>query len=232
MKKLLSLAILMSLTVGNAVPVLAAQKTVLKAGAEQSVDKNKKKKVDKVKPTKNKYEYVNLGWWAQFNDEYLNDYIVKAVENNKDLKMATLTIDEYYQNIAMQRASELPSIQAGFFPGYGKFIGPSSGGFALPLVANYELDLFGKNHNKTTAVRKLYEASILDEQSAYISIVSAVGSVYVNIVKMDAMIDLQEDIVKLRKEIFEIMSVSNVEGIVSTSDLVKANKAYISGLLI
>ena len=38
MKKLLSLAILMSLTVGNAVPVLAAQKTILKAGAEQSVD--------------------------------------------------------------------------------------------------------------------------------------------------------------------------------------------------
>ena len=90
--------------------------------------------------------------------------------------------------------------------------------------------MFGKNHNKTTAVRKLYEASILDEQSAYISIVSAVGSVYVNIVKMDAMIDLQEDIVKLRKEIFEIMSVSNAEGIISTSDLVKANNAYISGV--
>ena len=163
MKKLLSLAILLSLSVGNAVPVLAAQKTVLKAGAELSIDKNKKKESAKVKPTKNKYEYVNLAWWAQFNDEYLNDYIVKAVENNKDLKMATLTIDEYYQNVVMQRAGELPTLQAGFFPGDGKFIGSSSGGFALPIVANYELDLFGKNHNKTTAIRKLYEASILDE---------------------------------------------------------------------
>lgn len=44
------------------------------------------------------------------------------------------------------------------------------------------------------------------------------------------MVDLQEDIVKLRKEIFEIMSVSNAEGLVSTSDLVKANKSYISGV--
>ena len=230
MKKILSLAILLSLTVGNAAPIFATEKTVLKAGTEQSVDKNKKKKSEKVNPCKNKYEYINLAWWAQFNDEYLNDYIVRAVENNKDLKMATLTIDEYYQNVVMQRASELPTLQAGFLSGYGKIIGSSAGGFGLPILANYELDLFGKNHNKTTAVRKLYEASILDEQSAYISIASSVGSVYVNIVKLDAMIDLQEDIVNLRKEIFEIMSVSNSEGIVSTSDLVKANKAYVAGV--
>ena len=100
----------------------------------------------------------------------------------------------------------------------------------MPIIANYELDIWGKNHNKTNSVRKLYEASILDEQAAYIAIASAVGSTYINIVKLDAMIDLQEDIVKLRKEIFEIMSVSNAEGLVSTSDLVKANKSYISGV--
>ena len=112
MKKFLTLAILLSLGTGNIVPVIAAEKTVLSAGAEQTVDKNKKKekKAEKIKPVKNKYEYINLAWWAQFNDEYLNNYIVKAIENNKDLKMATLTIDEYYQNVVMQRAGELPTI--------------------------------------------------------------------------------------------------------------------------
>ena len=38
MKKLLALAILVSLGMGNAVSVLAAEKTVLSAGAEQTVD--------------------------------------------------------------------------------------------------------------------------------------------------------------------------------------------------
>ena len=235
MKKVLSLAILLSLATSTLMPVMAIEDTVLQAGAEQQKVQNdnkdnKKKKSEKIRPQKDKFQYINLGWWQQFNDEDLNNYIIMAVENNKDLKMATLTNDEYYQNIVMQRAGEVPTIQAGFLPGYGKFIGSSSGGFLLPIVANYELDLFGKNHNKTTAVRKLYEASILDEQSAYISIASSVGSVYVNIVKLDAMIDLQEDIVNLRKEIFEIMSVSNAEGLVSTSDLVKANKSYIAGV--
>ncbi len=220
MKRFIALALLISLSA----PAYAVEKTpVLKAGAEQS-------KVKKVKPQKNKYEYINLAWWQQFNDEYLNDYIIKAMEANKDLKIATLTIDEYYQNVIAQRAGELPSLQAGFMPGYSKIIGPSQGGFGLPIFASYELDIWGKNHNKTTSIRKLYEASILEEQAAYLSIASAVGATYLNIVKLDALVDFQEKIVDLRKEIFEIMSVSNAEGLISTSDLVKANQSYISGV--
>lgn len=233
MKKLLSLAIIISFMSSNI--ALAAKKndTVLNGSTEQTVGNLKGRKyylkTEKVKPVKNKYEYINLDWWAQFNDEYLNDYIIKAVENNKDLKMASLTIDEYYQNVVMQRAGELPSIAAGFLPGYAHALGQTGGNFGVPIIASYELDIWGKNHNKTTAVRKLYESSILDEQAAYIAIASAVGTVYVNIIKLDAIIDLQEDIVALRKEIADIMQISNSEGIVSTSDLVKANKSYIVG---
>ncbi len=235
MKKILSVAILLSILASSSVYAVE-DKAVLKAGTEENIQKNiykdiKKHKSEKITPKKNKYEYINLAWWGQFNDEYLNDYIIRAVENNKDLKMATLTIDEYYQNVVMQRASEMPNLSAGFMPAYGKnpMTGASQGSFGIPIIASYEVDLFGKNHNKTTGIRKLYEASILDEQAAYISIASAVGTVYVNIVKLDALIDMQEEIVALRKEISEIMTISNSEGIVSTSDLVKANKAYIAG---
>ena len=233
MKKILSFAVIISLLSINSV-MATAKTTVLQAGAEENIQKNiykriKQDKSEKVLPKKNKYEYINLAWWGNFNDEYLNDYIVRAVENNKDLKMATLAMQEYYQNVIMQRASEFPNLSAGFMPGYGKFLGKTQGNFGVPIIASYEVDIFGKNHNKTTAVRKLYEASVLDEQAAYIAVASAVGCVYISIVKLDALIDLQEDIVKLRKEIADIMAISNAEGIVSTSDLVKANKSYIAG---
>ncbi len=228
MKKLLVLALLISFTGINSI---SAAKT-LNAVTEQNV-KNYKKyylKTEKVKPSDNKYEYVNLAWWSNFNDEYLNEYIIRAVENNKDLKMATLAVQEYYQNVVMQRANEIPTLSAGFMPGYGKIMGKTEGNFGLPIIASYEVDLFGKNHNKTTSIRKLYEGTILDEKAAYIAIASAVGCVYVNIVRLDAMVDLQEDIVQLRKEINEIMYVANAEGIVSTSDLVKSNKSYAAGV--
>lgn len=241
MKRFLSLAIIMSLALSYTVPVLAIEDTVV-GSADKSTgivvndkkkekkSKKEKKKSTKVAPQKNKYEYVNLEWWKGFNDEILSGYIVRAIENNKDLNMATLTIEEYYQNVKAQRANELPSIQAGFMPGYAKIFGETAGTFGLPVIASYELDLFGKNHNKTDSVKKLWEATILDERAAYISIASAVGSTYIDIVKHDALIDLQEDIVDLRKEIFEIMSISNSEGLVSTSDLVKANQSYIAGV--
>ena len=230
MKKILSLAILASLFSINCNLAMAVENTTLSVSAEQNNIKNKKQKTEKIKPQKNKYEYINLAWWQQFGDSYLNDYIVKAIENNKDLKMASLTIDEYYQNVAMQRANQLPMIQTGFLPGYGNISNGTTDMYAMPIIASYEIDIWGKNSNKTNAIRKLYEASILDEQAAYIAIASAVGSTYINIVKLDALVDKQEEIVNLRKEIYEIMSVSNAEGIVSTSDLVKANQAYIEGV--
>lgn len=220
MKRLLSLAIIASIAMSYSMPAFAIEDNA----------KKEKTKIEKIRPTANKYDYINLEFWKNFNDEHLNSYIVKAIENNKDLKMATLTIDEFYQNVVAQRSAQLPSITAGFLPGYSDIGNGAFDSYAFPIFASYELDIYGKNSNKTNSARKLWESSILNERSAYISIASAVGSTYVNIVKLDAMIELQEDIVKLRKEIFEMMEVANSEGLSSTSDLVKANQAYVAGV--
>ena len=47
-------------------------------------------KSEKISPQQNKYEYVNMPWWKGFNDDILNSYILKAVDNNKDLKKRVL----------------------------------------------------------------------------------------------------------------------------------------------
>lgn len=226
MKKILSVLIITSLAMAYTVPSFGIEDI----NVEKTQKTTQSKKTQKIKPLKNKYEYINFEWWKGFNDELLESYIIKAVENNKDLKMATLSVEEYYQKIAITRAGELPTIQAGFMPGYGNFTGKAHEAFGFPLIASYELDLFGKNHNKTTSQRKLYEASVLDERAAYIAIASAVGSAYVSIIRLDSMIDLQTEIVELRKEILEMMDISNKEGIASTSDLMLANEAYILGV--
>lgn len=178
-----------------------------------------------------KYEYINYNWWSNFNDEILTGYIDKAIKNNYDLKIATIAVDEYYQAVKVQFANELPSVSAGFSPAFVKNPGVSSSDwvFATPAFANYELDLFLKNRDKTNASKKEYEASLEDERAAYISIASAVGTTYFNIVKLDKMITLQEQIVQDRKIIYDLMLARNKEGLTSTADTVKANKSYIAG---
>ena len=82
MKRILVLALIISFAGTNAGYAFKSEKTVLKAGTEQNVDKNDPKyngkykfKTEKIKPSQNKYEYINMAWWNGFNDEYLKDVI-------------------------------------------------------------------------------------------------------------------------------------------------------------
>ena len=87
-----------------------------------------------------------------------------------------------------------------------------------------------KNRDKTKSVKKLYEGAKIDERAAYIAIASAVGTTYLNIVNLDKTIEIQQQIVDIRKNIYDLMQMSNKEGLVSTSDVVRANKEYVDGM--
>lgn len=229
MKKIITTALLASMLSMTIMPAVAV------SGKNTTTPKQFKSMISKNKKTQQsddyKFSYVNMNWWGNFNDDLLNGYIEKAVLNNYDLKMATINVEEYYQNVRLQFANELPSAVGGFGPGVFKAPGMTntSSAFGLPIIVQYEADIFLKNHNKTKAVKKLYEGSKLDERAAYISVASAVGSTYFNIINLDKMISLQEQIVNIRQEIYNLMLIRNKEGLTSTADTVKANKALVAG---
>lgn len=227
-KKIISTALLMSILSLNIMPVAAVESS---SGTAPKQFKSMIKKSKKQQSDDYKYAYINLNWWDNFNDNNLSGYINKAVKNNYDLKMATLAVEEYYQNTKIQFANELPTIGAGFAPNYVKMPGSSNWdwNFATPAYVNYEADIFLKNRDKTKSVKKLYEASQFDERAAYISVAGAVGTTYLNIVRLNKIIDLQQQIVSIRQDIYNLMLTSNKEGLVSTSDTVKANKALVAG---
>ena len=255
MKKIITLAILLSF-IGINMPAQALfssgvsetkqmkKEAKAKQKAQEKSDKELYKKVKSQKdlPYKkyrvaNKYDYINMPWWESFNDTYLTGYINKAMEYNFDLKIATLTVEEYFQGVKLQMANELPQAEIGLGAGAARLpkaveryrYDRSVSGIGFPVIASYEADIFLKNHDKTTSAKKAFQASVSQERATYIAIVSAVGTVYYNIVRLDKMISLQEDIVGLRKEIYELMKLSNACGVVSTSDMIKAEKSYIAG---
>ena len=186
-------------------------------------------KVIQTSVTEYKFANVNLDWWKNYNDDILEGYIVKAVDNNHDLKIATLKVEESKQNVKLQLSKELPTASIGASPALIKNTGTTSsdGMFALPVMVSYEADIFLKNHDKTKSVKKLYEVSKLNERAEYISVASQVGAAYFNIVKLDKLISIQEEIIKDRKQIYELMKQRNQQGITSIADLVRADKAYV-----
>ena len=225
-KKLAALFLGCSIIFGNVLPSFSVENVV----------KTDKKYTHKVKKSrynddKYKYEYINLDWWKSFNDDYLTDYIIKALQHNHDLKMASIAVDEYYQYTKIQFASELPTVGAGFSPALVKNIGKTNWewSFVTPALVNYEADIFLKNHDKTKSVKKTYEGAIQDERASYIAVASAVGATYLNIVKLDELIKYQEKIIDLRKNIYDLTWICNQEGTASMSDTVKADKLYVYG---
>lgn len=213
MKKFILLVLTISLLGLNIIPVYALHD----------------KKVIQSQITEYKFKDVNLDWWKNYNDEILEGYIVKAINENQDLKIATLKVEEARQNIKLQFSKEFPSAYFAPGPALMKNSGATStvGSIALPFLVNYEIDVFLKNHCKTKSVKKLYEVSKLHEKAAYISIASTVGATYFNIVKLDKLISIQNEIIADRKQIYELMKKRNEQGITSTADLIRADKAYI-----
>lgn len=226
-KKIVVTALLISFISLNFVPSFALEdKNNTQPRQFKSLVKKDKKFSDDYK-----FAYVNMDWWDNFEDDILKSYIERAIINNYDLKMATLNVDEYYQNMRANLASELPSVSAGFGPSLLKMPGmtKTSMNFGVPMIVQYEADIFLKNRNKTQSAKKLYEGSKMDERAAYISVASAVGASYFNIVTLDKVIVLQEQIVKIRKEIYNLMLARNKEGLTSAADTIKANKSLVQG---
>ena len=210
-KKYITTILIVSLFLTAGTPVFAIQDMKSNKRVESSVEK------------------INIEWWEKYNDVYLEEYILKALNNNHDLKIATLKVEEAKQNVKLQFANELPSASVGVSPVLSKLPHESSttGSFSVPMIVNYEADIFLKNHDKTKAKKKLYEVAKFNEKTAYIAISSQVGATYFNIVKLDKLIELQEEIIKDRKKIYELMQIRNNQGLTSTADLTAAEKAYV-----
>ncbi len=188
---------------------------------------DKKEMVDNINE---KFEFVNVNWWDNFNDPYLKNYVYRAIENNHDAKKIAWKCEEYRQFVKVNFSKELPMLSASTI--YTAFNTPnlignkdiSRSSFILPFFTQYEADLLLKNHDITKSSKKTYEASKFDEKSAYISLVTNVGTVYINILKYDSQICLLEKLVKVNKEILKRESDKFNRGVISVSDLNMSKK--------
>ena len=174
-------------------------------------------------------EKVNFDWWQKQDDKYLEDYILRALKNNNDVKTAQLNLEQAEINVMAARVAQLPTLAIGAAPALAKMPQKTNtmGSIALPIIAQYELDYSLKNWDKTKSAKKLLKGAQFQTAAIDIAIVSYVATTYYNIVKLDKTIALQEEIVKDKAKIYELMKYSNAQGVASTSDLILAEKSYI-----
>ena len=173
--------------------------------------------------------YINLAFWQNFQDEYLNYYILEAIKNNHRAKSTLYKSEQFRQNIRLSFANQLPTLNVAAnylglkVPMLDNFT-VRKNGFILPFEFNYEADLLLKNKDKTKSQKKLYNAQLYDEKTVYIMLASDVATSYINILKFDKTIELQEKIVQKKEEIFKRTQNKFKFGIISKTEFNNAKK--------
>lgn len=180
--------------------------------------------------TDNRIEYINLDWWAKYNDPILTEYISTAFENNQDLKIATLNVKQADQVVKMAFANQLPhaGFQGDVFRDFSsstiKFGGItipdySQSNFFLPATLSYEADIWGENYLKTKSVKKQLEMVKQNERASYIYLTSSLAANYFNLVKLDKLIKNQEELVKIQTEVVKLQDKKYKNGLCTVMDL-------------
>jgi outer membrane protein TolC len=169
----------------------------------------------------NALDVVNYKWWVSFDDANLSKYINISLKNNSSIKIAKLKLEEYNEYVKLSFGLELPAITSSI-SGFELQNSPipsmliKESGTVMPLMIGYELDIFGKNRDKTKANKKMVEAYQYQLQSIYLSLVSNLASVYFNVSQVNKVIELQTELLAIKNNILNNLTikknlVSNIE---------------------
>lgn len=177
-----------------------------------------------------KIEFMNLDWWKQFEDKNLDNYMLYAYKNNRDLKIATASTKQAQQVVKLSFSDQLPQLT--FNPQIGREFTSSNvyfgdvlipdykqSRFLLPLTMTYEADIWGENYMRTKSVKQRLKMIEQDERASYILITTSLASNYFNLIKADKLIENQKKLVDLQQEVVNLYQKKYDGGLCSINEV-------------
>ncbi|PZP36833.1 MAG: multidrug transporter [Roseateles depolymerans] len=177
---------------------------------------------------------AELGWREFFTDSQLQALIAQALQHNRDLKVSVLNVERAQAQYRVQRADQLPSVNAGVGQSAQRLPGGLSGTgepaisrqYTATLgISAYELDLFGRVRNLTDAALQQYLGTEDARRSAQISLIAQVASSWLTLAADQERLALTEATLKTREDSLRLTQRLQGSGISSTLDLRQAEIA-------
>ena len=180
---------------------------------------------------------ADTAWWQQFNDPVLNNLIVAALQENKDLLIATARIEQYAGRYGIARADLFP--QVGAAGEYSRELVTKTGdnglsaGFRNPtdsfsanLNASWEIDLWGRVRRSTEAAQAEFLSSEEGQRAVILSLVGNVASAYINLRDLDRQLEISRKTTKTRLESYLIFKDRFAAGVISDLELSQNRSQY------
>jgi multidrug efflux system outer membrane protein len=187
---------------------------------------------DLVSAEKNTSVENRMEWQKFFKDEQLKSLISIALENNNDLKAATLRIAEAQAIYGIEQADSFPQItgNASFnrqrtvsLSDNAEFGGGINDAYRVGVgLLSYELDFFGRVRAQNEAALNQYLATQAAQQAIQIGLIANIAQSYISLKANQALLKLAEGTVKSQQESFNLIELRQQEGIGSDLDVKQA----------
>ena len=173
---------------------------------------------------------AELPWREFVVESRLQKVIELALANNRDLRVATLNIDRARALYQIQRAPQLPQVNAtAGATGQRTPADLSSSGkarvshqYTVGLSASYELDFWGRVNNLKDQALEQYLATEQAQRSVQISLIADVATAWLNLAADRERLKLARETLKSQQESYQLMQRRFDLGALSELDLRQA----------
>jgi outer membrane protein, multidrug efflux system len=169
-------------------------------------------------------------WWTAFGDSTLDSLVAEALDSNRDLMIAVARVDRARALAKVAGADRFPQIDVqGDYSktrqsqalGYTPFF-KTTESYQASAIGSFELDLFGRIRNQTTAAKQDYAATAYSRDGVQLAVESDVVSTYFELASLDLQADVTRATVESRRQAYDLIKDRFDGGLVSRLDLERA----------
>jgi len=170
-------------------------------------------------------------WWQLFQDPVLDDLQARLVIGNENLKAAVAQVASARATLAASRTAMFPTLGAGLSAtrsgnaqdsSTGTTRSGASNSVALSANASWEIDLWGRLAQATTAAQASYQASTDDLAAARLSAQGTLAEAYFSMRLAEAQAALLQRTVAAYQRALDITQARYDAGVVARSDVLQA----------
>ena len=169
----------------------------------------------------------NLPWKELFKDPKLQALIEEGLANNVDMQTAIHRVEDAKILLTSARLSFLPSINlapqgTATTIGAGEYVKA----YSTPLVASWELDLFGKLLNASRNQKVVYLQSQYAEQAVRSQLIGGIANIYFTLLMLDRQVEITTETVAIYKENVRAMEAMKVAGMANEAAVTQMRAVY------
>lgn len=151
---------------------------------------------------------ADMEWFKFYTDPVLVNIIDKALENNKDIKIAAAKIEELRQLYGVDKLNYLPSVSAvagitNETNDYYEKPFKRSREISLKAALNWEVEFFGGLSYAQKKSGATYLASVYDKRAMEMTVISEAAKAYFNLVAFENELSIVKKTITTRQQALE-----------------------------